>query len=151
MILLITPSVIHAQSKSTTDFITFVGKEFQLPQDLKYNCEWMYAVVRVKTDVHNRIISYDFVNKIPEDMKHSFDFLHGYRFPQTMKINKHPIVFYLSVNNTEICKPKADDFKYTPNQVVNIIATILLKIQKDDPKTIFIPEMITKEYYQSQR
>ncbi|HMG07874.1 MAG TPA: hypothetical protein VK609_05150, partial [Mucilaginibacter sp.] len=61
------------------------------------------------------------------------------------------IVFYFSVDNTEICKPKPGDFiYYYPNQVVEIITNTLWQIEKEDPKTIFIPEMVIIKFYEIQ-
>jgi hypothetical protein len=42
------------------DFVKFVSKNYRLPEELKPNCEWMYAIVKVKTDAQNKIIKYEF-------------------------------------------------------------------------------------------
>ena len=117
-----------SKSNAINDFTKFVGKNYKVPDTLKHNCEWMYAVVRIRTDSHNKIIKIDFINKVSDAMKTGFNFLMGYQFPNTMKINGHPIVFYFSIDNTEICKPKPGDFiYYYPNRVVEIITNTLLQ------------------------
>jgi hypothetical protein len=151
--LLLLPLVGKSQSKpNMADFTAYVSKKYIVSNELKANCEWMYAIVRVRTDANNKIINYDFVNEPAECVKKGFNGLIGYQFPKTMKINKHPIVFYFSIDNTETCIPKEGEMRfYAPNHVVNIIITHLQKILKDDPKTIFIPNLIYKVIYATQR
>ena len=140
-----------SQTREINDFTKFVVKNYKVPDTLKQNCDWMYAFVKLKTDKHNKIIKIDFINKVPNGMKTGFNFLLGYQFLKSMKINEHPIVFYFSVDNTEICKPKPGDFiYYYPNQVVEIITNTLWQIEKEDPKTIFIPEMVIIKFYEIQ-
>ena len=110
-----------AQTDPLTDFTNFVGKNYNLPEELKSNCEWMYAIVKVTTNKQNRVVKYVVVNKALEAFK-NFNFLIGYQFPKRMKINQHPIVFIFSVDNTEICKPQPGDFMISPYQVADAIA-----------------------------
>ncbi|MDN5284356.1 MAG: hypothetical protein JWR38_630 [Mucilaginibacter sp.] len=147
----ISPFIAKSQSNEISDFTKFVLKTYKVSDSLKYNCEWMFAVVKVKTDARNKIIKYDFVNNASDALKSGFSFLIGYQFPIKMPINDHPVVFYFSIDNLDICKQKPGDFiYYTPNRVVEIISDILLKIEKDDPKTVFIPDMIVKKFYEVQ-
>lgn len=142
-----------SQSKEALhDFANFVSKKYRLPDELKYNCEWMYAIVKVKTNSVNKVIGYEFVNEPPAAMKNSFDVLLGYRFPKTMKINGHPIVFYLSIDNAETCKPKDGEKRfYAPNDVVSTISGYLTNILQADPRTIIIPELIIQSFPPSQQ
>jgi hypothetical protein len=153
LLLSIIPLVGQAQSaKTTDDFVKFVSKEYKLADELKSNCEWMYAIVKVRTDAHNKIIKYEFVNEPAEGVKKGFSFLIGYQFPKAMKINKHPIVFYLSIDNSESCIEKPGDIRfYAPNQVVSTITSYYFKIFREDPNTIIIPDLVMKVYYPIQR
>ncbi|MDR6943006.1 hypothetical protein [Mucilaginibacter pocheonensis] len=140
-----------SQTKEINDFTKFVGKAYKVPDSLKQNCEWIYAFVKLKTDARNKVVKIGFINKVPQAIKAGFGFLIGYQFSKAMKTNGHPIVFYFSIDNSEICKPKPGDFiYYYPNQVVEIITSTLLQIKKEDPKTIFIPELIVKKFYETQ-
>ena len=101
---LLLPIISKAQSLPAIDaFAKFVTKTYRLPEELKSNCEWMYAIVKVKTDSRNKITRYDFINTPSEAMKKSFSFLKGYQFPKAMRINGHPIVFYMAIDNLEGC------------------------------------------------
>ena len=147
----ISPVVSIAQSHTHADrFRQFVTKNYNLPQELKYNCEWMYAIVRLKGNSSNKVVSYEVLNDALAGMK-NFDFLIGYRFPKSIAINKHPVVFYFSIDNKEICKPKAGDkIYYSPNEVVGITVMYLQRILKDDPKTIIIPGLMLESFYEQQ-
>jgi hypothetical protein len=140
-----------SQSAEDKRFIKFVGKKYRLPEDLRTNCSWMYAIVRVKTNKDNKIISYDFINNLSEEMKASFGILIGYQFSQKMKINGHPIIFYLLVDNSEVCIPKKKDASYTPDQVFNFMITNFDKIQKTDPRAIVISTPAYTMYYPTQK
>lgn len=151
LIILYIPS--NAQStRDINNFSKFVIKNYNLPDTLKNDCEWMYAIVKVKTDIHNKIIKYDFVNEPPLGMGRAFDFLIGYQFSQKMKIKGHPVVFYFSIDNSEICIPKEGEKRfYAPNQAVETIMAFYYKIFKDDPQTVIIPGLIIKAFYPRQQ
>lgn len=127
------------------DFGKFVGKNYAIAPELKTNCEWMYAIVKVKTNTQNKITGYDFVNNPDSLLKNGFKFLLGYQFPKNLKINKRPIVFYFTIENQESCIEKSGDLRfYAPNRVASIITSYYLKIFKENRNSIFIPGLITK-------
>lgn len=150
MIFLLLSITVTAKSQSKEElhnFANFVSKKYRLPDELKYNCEWMYAIVKVKTNSGNKIVSYEFANEPPALMKKSFNVLLGYQFPKSMKINGHPIVFYLSIDNAETCKPKDGEQRfYAPNDVVTVLSGYLTNILQADPHTIIIPELIFQSF-----
>lgn len=148
LLILIVPISAISQTPEIRNFIHFISKNTRLPDELKSKCDWMYAVVRVKTDRHNKIISYDFVNDPPQGMR-NFQFLIGYKFPEKMKINGHPLVFYYAADNREICKPKQGDLVYNPNDVIEQFINMINLIKKDDPETIFITSPIFELFYPS--
>ena len=84
-------------------------------------------------------------------MKKGFDILIGYQFSKKMKINGHPIVFYLLIDNSEVCIPKVTDASYSSNQIFNFMISNFDKIQKADPKTIVISTPAYKIYYPTQK
>jgi hypothetical protein len=146
------PFISNGQSSpAIAAFTNFVSKNYRLPEELKSNCEWMYAIVKVKTDSHNKVVKYEFVNHPPEGMKKAFDFLLGYQFSKTMKINGHPIVFYMGIDNLEGCTEKPEDkVFYAPNNAASEIWGYVTKVIKEDPKTIFIPNLLLHGYTKPQ-
>jgi hypothetical protein len=146
--LLIVPFVSIAQSSSAIDaFTKFVSKNYRLPEELKTNCEWMYAIVKVRTDNHNKIIKYKVVNNAPKGIKDAFNFLVGYQFPKKMKINGHPIVFYMGIDNLEACTEKpGDKIFYAPNDAASKIWSYMTELFKDEPNTIFISNLLLYGY-----
>ncbi|MES2267015.1 MAG: hypothetical protein V4520_09660 [Bacteroidota bacterium] len=142
--LLIVPIVIKAQRISKNDsFTKFVLKNYHLPDELKSNCEWMYAIVKVRTDIHNRIVNYEFVNKPPDKIKGTFNFIIGYQFSKKEVINRHPIVFYFAIDNLQGCTEKpGDKIYYAPNDAASSIWGYVTQLIKDDPKTIFLPNIL---------
>ena len=155
MIFLLLSITLAAKSQSKEalhDFANFVSKRYRLPDELKYNCEWIYAVVKVKTNSGNKIVGYEFANEPPTVMKKSFNLLLGYRFPKTMKINGRTIVFYLSIDNAEACKPKDGEKRfYAPNDVVTALSGYLTNILQADPHAIIVPELIIQSFPPSQQ
>jgi len=131
------PILAKSQTRNLSDFSQFIQKNYRFPEELKSNCEWMFAIVSVKTDHQNKIVSYDFIND-PQKGIRNLKFILGYQFPPKMKINGHSIVFYLAIDNTETCIPKSSDHTYNPNNVVSQLLNTLDSIRRKDPKTIFI-------------
>ena len=139
------PFVSFSQSKvfNDHDFTKFVGKNYRLPDSLKSNCEWMYAIVKVKTGKANKIVSYDFINRPPGAMQKAFGFLIGYQFPSNAKINKRPVIFYLGIDNLSSCTEKPGDLVYyAPNRVVGIMTTHMFKVWKETPNAIILSNTI---------
>ncbi|MDB5157658.1 MAG: hypothetical protein JWR50_2365 [Mucilaginibacter sp.] len=135
--LLTFPIATKAQSSKLDSLTTFVGEKYRFPDDsLKsWDQHWMLAIVRVKTNANNKIISYDIINKTPKGLREAFSFLIGYQFPKTAKIDRRPIVFYYTQANPYV--PADNAFK-APYQLVEMMTTSLKKILKDDPNTLFI-------------
>jgi hypothetical protein len=134
------------------DFSNFVGRGFKLPENLKLNCEWMYAVVKVDINTEHTITKYKVISQLPDTMKCNFDFLVGYKFQEKMKPGSSSLAFYFSIDNSEICKPiEGQKIFYSPNQVVGIIYGIFQRLRSDDPKTIIEPYPIIKKFYAPQQ
>jgi hypothetical protein len=142
------------KAQSTPDYSEFsnlVGRGFKLPENLKFNCEWMYAVVKVDINSQNKITKYKVISRLPDTMKYNFDFLIGYKFRKKNAVNAHSLVFYFSIDNSEICKPiPGQKIFYGPNQVVGIIYDILERVRLEDPKAIIEPYPILKMYMADQ-
>jgi hypothetical protein len=68
-----------------------------------------------------------------------------------MKINKHPIVFYLGIDNLEGCTEKpGDKIFYAPNDATAKIWAYVSQLIKDDPGTIFMPNLLLYGYSKPQ-
>ncbi|RVU01962.1 hypothetical protein EOD41_08400 [Mucilaginibacter limnophilus] len=145
VVLMFLPIMASAQSIEIQNFVKFLNN-YKVPDELKYNCEWLYAVVRVKTDASNKIVKYNFLNSPPEAMKKSFDFLLGYQFPNTMKLKGRSVVFYYYIDNAQICKPKPDDYLPTPSEVVETLNGIYWQLKNTDPTAILIPNLMSTKF-----
>lgn len=121
-------------------------KNYRLPDELKSNCEWMYAIVKVETDNRNKITKYKIVNP-SNRLEGTFDFIIGYRFSKKTRINRHPIVFYIGINNLEGCKEKlGDKVFYAPNEPASTIWSYMNMLFKEDRQTIFLSDVLFYEY-----
>jgi hypothetical protein len=129
------------QTADFGNFRQFMQKNFKTSEELRQSCKWMFAIIKVQTDKHNKIIDFSFINDPPNDIR-NLNFMIGYQFPKSIKINKHPIVFYFAMDNTETCTPKPSDLHYNPNDVINQLLNTIDLIKLKDPKTIFIPSPI---------
>ncbi|WP_184550049.1 hypothetical protein [Mucilaginibacter sp. FT3.2] len=153
LVVLLCSLTVKAQSAlDYAGFSKFVGKGYKLSEGLKFNCEWMYAVVKIEINKESKITKYKVVNRLPDTVKYDFGFLIGYKFSEKMKVNGHSLVFYFSIDNSEICKPKpGQKIFYSPNQVVGIIYEILEQTRLEDPRTIIEPYPIIKMYMAPQQ
>lgn len=131
-----------------TPFLDFVRFKFYPPESVKRVCTWQYAIIKVKTDRNNVITSYHVENKVSSDLINSFSFLKGYAFDKNIPINKHPIVFCVSIENrrTDSCDiPKPLNYKHEePASKLK-----LYKLQHANKKMdlIYIKTIITEIVY----
>jgi hypothetical protein len=145
------PLFVKGQQADTATFTRYISKNYRIPEELKRNCSWVYAIVSVKTNNDNKIVGYHFINNSPDIMKKSLDILLGYQFSKKMKINGHPIIFYLLIDNSETCVPKPEDTSYTPNQIFNFLTANFDKIIREDPKSIIFSTPIYSVSYPIQK
>lgn len=146
---------ITVKAQSTPDYSEFsnlVGRGFKLPEKLKFNCEWMYAVVKVDINKEHKITKYKVISSLPDTMKYNFDFIIGYKFREKIDAKVHSLAFYFSIDNSEICKPiNGQKIFYNPNQVVDVICGILQRLRLEDPKIDIELYPIIKKYWAPQQ
>lgn len=141
---LMLPFIATAQLSEFSDFDAlsrFVQKNFKIADTLKHGCEWNYAIVSLKTNRDGMITSYSFVNEPRKELSY-FGFLIGHRFSKKLKIDQHPVVFYLATDNTETCVPQPTDLHYNPNEVINQLLNTMDNLKAKDPETVFVPHPI---------
>jgi len=145
------PLTVLSQPKGNYEkFVKYILRNYKLPENLKYNCDWMYAVVKVETDAHNKVVKYKVLNP-SNNLGDTFDFIIGYQFSKTNGISRHPIVFCMGVNNLDGCTEKTGDkVFYAPNEPASAIWSYMNGLIKSDPRTIFIPEMLIYSYSKPQ-
>lgn len=143
----ILPFLVKAQTSDTTKFSNYVGKNYRIPDAIKSNCSWVYAIISLKTNSNNKVVDYHFINYPPDSMKKNLDFLVGYQFSKKMKINGHSIIFYLLIDNSETCNPKPEDTSYLPDQIFSFLTTNFDRILREDPRPIiFSTPIISKSF-----
>ena len=148
---IILPFVCLGQTKAESAFISFVEHKIIIPDDIKYNCQWSYAIVVAETDNQNNIVKIQFMNDVSSNLKTNFNVLKGYHFPVSYKVGRQAVIFYFSVDNREICKAQNADFTYVfPNDVLLKIAGDLGEARKKFPNAIFIAEPVLKILYETQ-
>ncbi len=130
-----------AQPHRLAGFTGFVGSKLNIPKSMLYDCSWNYAIVKATTDKNGQITSWKCLNEVPDSLNSAFKFLIGYQFDPKLNINKHPVVFYVSVANIAVCNKPAQR-PYTPNEVVELIFDRFLRQVGEEPNTIFIFEPI---------
>jgi hypothetical protein len=146
LLLILTFTCKAQESPAINSFKRFVLKNYRLPDELKSNCGWMYAIVKVETDNSNKIVKYKIVNP-SNRLEGTFNFIIGYQFPKKMKINAHPIVFYMGIDNLDGCEEKpGDKVYYAPNEPASAIWSYMNMLIKEDRQTIFISDMLFYGY-----
>jgi hypothetical protein len=143
----ILPFFANAQPSDTTKFYNYVGKNYRVPDSIKGNCSWVYAIISLKTNNNNKVVAYHFISYPSEVMKKNLDFLVGYQFSKKMRINGHSIIFYLLIDNSETCMPKPEDTSYLPDQIFSFLITNFDRILREDPRPIlFSTPIISKSF-----
>lgn len=134
-----------SQAINCDDFLKYVGKNFNPPKAVKESCEWQYAVIKIQTDKNNKILAYNLLNNVSDDLKSSFKFLKDYQFPATTLINGRPIVFCVSIENKKMeCAPLQK--QHSPPEVLGLIYANLKPQMEFEPKTIFVFDLVVVSY-----
>lgn len=134
-----------ANSSKYEEFYSFASKGFNPPDSVKKSCDWHYALVEIKTDQTNRIISYKLLNRTGVGLKNYFYYLIGYRFSPKITINKHPVVFCISIDNDKTsCSLTRRQF--SPSEVLGGFFANLEPLLESDPKAIILPRILIVQY-----
>ena len=141
---LVTPNY---QNNKFQNLITFVSKNYRLPDKFRDDCNWYYAIVNCELDQNNKIINYKLLNEAPKELYKSFSFLKSYTFPKIDNVKNHSVVFCLTIENKkENCKIERNVF-YTPSEITaQIYYQISQQISKR-PKTFLLDQVIVIPVY----
>lgn len=134
-------SIINIPSSKFVNFEIFIEKNLVVPQSVKYDCSWNYAIVKVQTDKQGEIVNWKCINDCPDSLKRSFRFLSGYKFDKSLKIDKRTIIFYVLIENSEVCTTPPNR-TYTPNEVIKQIFYCFKRETEIDNNAIIIYEPI---------
>lgn len=121
-----------------TNFISYVSAHYKLPESVKEDCHWNYAIVKVMADKNNRITNYEVLNHASEDMKNSFHYLVGYRFTQGMHLQQRPVIFCFTVDNQKEGCAVDQNAYHSPSEVTGRILAAFNQQRNREPSTIFI-------------
>ncbi len=129
-----------SQAQEFPNFIRFVLKRYHVPESIKNDCNWNYAVVKIMADSDNVLDNVSFLNEVSEDMKKSLEFLKGYNFSKE-KINSNSLVFVLSIDYTGATDCHQIYYN-SPSEVISKVFSILKKQQLSEPNSIILYDVI---------
>ena len=143
ILLLVGSFAAAAQTKSVSPFfpfIEYISLHFNLPEAVRNDCRWHYAVVKVSTNKANVITRFELINidAFGEAMAGSFDFLKGYRFPAKLNIRQRPVVFCVFVDNQKFSCISEQATQNPPSGAVARILAAFQNQQQKQPDTIFL-------------
>jgi hypothetical protein len=126
----------------------FIGKNYKLPQSIKDDCNWHYAMVICKVDKNNRVVNYRLINEDATiDLVNSFGYLKNYVFPKTVAVGGKTLLFCFTIeNHKENCKIPKNRF-YTPSEITGKIYNDIANQLRKDQNTILLEPAIGTEVY----
>jgi hypothetical protein len=143
-------SIAQSSIASYDNFIRFVGKNYRANAEIRRNCDWQYAVVKVNVDGNNRIVDYTILNEVTGALKNSFKYLQGYQFDKTIPIKKQPVVFYFTIqNDNDDCDVKPQN--HLPSEATIAVFSVFNEQFLKEPQTIFIYEPVLCRIYATVR
>ena len=142
VICIVTALTSKGQLATLNKFSSFVGKNYKIPDTIKYDCNWNYAIVKC-TIRNNVIVKYECVNNVTKQLSDSFKYLIGYKFNGVFN---HNLLFYLSFDNIAVCKPNGSDRRYLPNEVLKDVSNYMNHERAKDRHLIVLPEPIILGY-----
>ena len=119
------------------EFEKFLIKNYRATQKQRAICSFDMAIVVVRTDKNGKIVNIDYKNEVSKDIQTNLEFVKGYKFPDMYKINSAEILFFLTVDQQDICP---DDTRAT-NFTASVLRESLNAIQnqvKKQPETIIL-------------
>ncbi len=127
------------------DFFKYITSNVHLQKQAENSCEWQYALVKVKCNKTNKIISHSVLNAIPSDIKQQLLFLDGYQFDKKIPINQHAIIFCITFeNHMTDCVLKS---LVLPTETLKVVFGELGKQISIDPKTIILYNILSVGYF----
>ena len=136
---------VNQQSNCLDDFKKYVTRNLSPPESVKSNCEWQYAIIKLKIDKNNRIGSYKFLNAASLDLKDSFKFLKNYKVSKYEDFRNRDIVFCLSIENYKnACMLSKNNF--SPGEILGRVLSKYSAQQKANPNTVFLFDILEVSY-----
>ncbi len=123
------------------EFKKFMMRNYGVTQTHRSECKFEYASVILKINESNKIIDYQISNEVPGETKKSFNFIKGYQFPKSYKINKRPVLFFLAVDHQEVC-PILYGSDQTPTSIIEQTLSDIKEQLKNNPKTIVMYDLV---------
>lgn len=147
-LVLLTSLVTNTSAQSTNDFTSFMFRNFKAPEELRDQCDWIYAIVKVNLDKQNKITSYECIHDYNNSyvpgftFNKSLKFLVGYRIPGLAK-NYKTLLFYFSIAHSETCTVKPSDGTPSPDDVVSTLSTYIVAAKQKNPEIEIYDKPIT--------
>lgn len=142
--LIIVSAKVYSQDIEHKSFYNYFGKHFNIPESVKKDCNWYYAMVRLEVDAANTITNVNFVNEtnITDELKQSFMFLKNYQFGKDVKINSRPVFFPVLIDQRSYntCN---DSVLLRPALVAIRLIYDFKKLHNENPNAIVIYEPLT--------
>ena len=141
-------------TKQTTNYDSFehyVLKNYDFPESVKKSCDWNFMIVKVFTNSNNKIVKFECLNPVDQEEKKRLDILLKYTFPKNVHLNNHPLIFFLSLDNSEVCDTTLPHRFQSPNEGIRTFSDYIGGELKKDPKVNIIWDTLLKIYYAPQR
>jgi hypothetical protein len=130
---------LQVKAQDYNGFLKFVYKNFKVTPEMRRNCDWQYAIVKLKTDLTKKITSVEILNNDANKIKGDFNFLIGYKFENDLPVKKRSVIFCYTLENQNLGRDCAISPEFhQPSDVMMKILNCFNVEQKKEPSTIFI-------------
>jgi hypothetical protein len=136
------PAFAQKATVPTKDVFQQISKHlaanYQVPDTVKADCYWNYAVIRLQVDANNKINAVSLVNTPrSEAFRRSFDLLNGFQFTKEVNPGRLPVVFVVSIEQFGGEGCDTPQHISHPSQVLNPILGDLQKQLMLEPDCLF--------------
>ena len=119
-------------------------KNFKVPGYFRTNCENYFACVIAFTDSDQKIVNVEIKNKFPKEMSSQFDFLKGYQFPAKYSLKNRPVMFFLTIDNTNYCDGRNITVSSAVNSINEIFNIASTQLNREPETLVIYKPFITK-------
>ncbi|MGB4776276.1 MAG: hypothetical protein WBP45_13960 [Daejeonella sp.] len=130
------------------EFKKFMMRNYRVSQTQRSECKFEYASIVLETDQNNIITDYRVTNEVSDEMKNNFNFIKGYQFPKSYKINKRSVLFFLAINKQDVCSTLYESSQ-TPDSIIKQILLDIKRQLENNSRTIVIYDLVTIKVFKS--
>lgn len=115
----------------------YISNNFSSPKSLKFDCDYNYVAMVLESNARGRITDVRFLNRVEPYLKASFEFIKNFRFDESMKVERRPILLFVDIYQQDVQRCRVMDlFLITPSKLTQETVAIVKEQLEKDTRTI---------------